>query len=511
MTASNYSARVTITSDAGATVYVLTVATGNDRPGDVAPAYGLADPLVIRQGLTVNERLPLSHQLSDEATVTIIAPDSTTYASIAEGDPVGIQVYPQAAFAGTPVEFYGRIAQGGLNAQPHDLGVIYSIGCIDYLTDLAQIVVGDKVNWPQESAANRKDRIFAEAGIPAPGNPLGPLIAFNNGLAARAKSATDALSALLDVMDSWLGNHLKAEDNTTVIAGGFHTQGYRGYLVQQITGGLLDQSLPFKIGSGIVGTPYTRRSLYAPPARLTNLAGVRTITVAAADSSPSTGAPILDGGRVTFAPTFTQRNSVPVVTTATDAQGNSYTWDWRTELDWGAGAGFSVGLITGYPRVSLSGPAIVQKIDTVLDVTDSGAFGVPVTTVAVYRTPFRPDVKGQWEVGTLEWDLWAEPSAWRRPQLTELLTVARGVSSKLPPGREWIAGMVTATTLTIANGRPTLAIDLIPDTNDAELNRWVQGASLGVASLDSPILSGVTISQLSTRDTFTDYRLVRGT
>lgn len=511
MTATAYSVKVTITSDNGATVYALTVPTGNDTPGDVAPAYGLADPLIIRQALAADARLPLSHPTPDEATVTLIAPNSTTYASLQVGDPVGIQIYPQAAYAGTPAEFYGRVAT--ITGQGHDLGVIYTISCVDYTADLGSVQVGGTVAWPIESGVARITRLFGELGIPMPTLPAitagGP-----SKYAARNVGWTDGLSVMLDTLDSFYLNAFTAEDMATTIPSSAtfsHTQGYRLYLVPRITGGLLDTTTPFDIK---VGSPWTRRVQYAPPARLTNLAGVRTITVSTSDSSPSTGAPILDGGRVTFAPAFTQDKDAGMApaTVATDAQGNAYLWDWRAQIDWATGGGYlgAGGFHPWGQAIQLQGPGPLQQLDTVLDVTDAGAGPSPAAIVQTFRVPFRPDLRTAWYVGTMEWDMFAEPTPWRRPNLTELLTVARAVTAKLPTSREWVVGMVSATTLTVAAGRPVLSIDTVPDTNDAENNRNVLGSSLGVASMDSPILSGVTIAQLAPRDTFADYRLVRG-
>jgi hypothetical protein len=409
------------------------------------------------------------------------------------------------------VEFYGRVAT--MTAEGHDLGVMLSLSCVDYTADLATLQVGGSVAWPIETALARLTRLFGELGLTTPTLPA-IMLTGPTKYAARNIGWTDGLSAMLDTLDSYYLNSYLAENLSTAIpfsATFDHTTGYRPYLVQNIVGGLLDIANPFLIR---VGTPWTRRVLYAPPARLTNLAGVYTITVTAASSSPTTGAPIIDGGRVTFAPAFTQDKDAGMapVTIGTDAQGNAYTWDWRAQIGWVAGGGYlGAGGFHPYGQaIQLQGPGPTQQLDTILDVTDAGAGPSPAAIVQTFRVPFRPDLRTAWYVGTMEWDLWAEPSGWRRPELTELLTVARAVAAKLPTSREWVVGMVSATTLTVANGRPVLSIDTLPDTNDAENNRNVLGSSLGVASMDSPILAGVTLAQLSTRDTFADYRLVRG-
>jgi hypothetical protein len=505
-----YSAKVTVTSK-GAT-YALQVATGNDVPGDVAAAYGLADPLTITQKLQDNSRGIMAHPEPDEATVTIIAPDSTTYAAMNLGDPVGVQVYPQGAFAGTPVEFYGRIAQ--MSARPHDLGVLITLSCIDYTADLAQLQVGGTA-YPIEMAYDRVKRPWDELGLPRPARlPAAWILTTSPLVAARAAGYTDLYSLQVETLDSWSFEAWKDEDFNAlpVVGSPAHTVSYRPYLIQNITAGLLDPTTPYSIR---VGRPWTRRVMYAPPLRVTNLAGTRRVTAAAADSSPSTGAPILDAGKVEFGITMAQTkgDQLPNVTIAVDAQGNRYTWDWRaTNPSWATGGTQQFGA-GGYkldPVLNPQGPPILQEVDSILDVTDAATPALsPAGIAQAFRVPFAPDTRAAWAVGTMSYQAWAD-GVWRRPELTELLTVARGATGKLPNNREWISGHVVATTLRIAKGRPTIDIDVVTPSFDFVADRQQQGASLGVASMDSPVLTGVTLAQLYARDTFNDYALTRG-
>lgn len=507
----SYSVKVTVTSKGGATVYTPQVATGDDTPGNVAPAYGLADPLIIRQKLRSDSRAPLSHPEPDEAVITLIAPDGTTYAAMALGDPVGVQVYPQASFAGTPVEFYGRIA--ALNSEPHALGVKLSLSCIDYTADLTQLPAGGVANYPLEDAPTRIDRIWTELGFGThlTRTPAGWTLTLEPILAARTKSLTDAYSLIVETMDSWAKNKF-LDENMASLTTPPHGVCFRPSITQNITGGLLDPTTPYKARLGV---PWTRRIKYAPPGRLTNLSGVYTLTFSAANSSPSTGAPIIDAGKVTFGPTFTQDKSaqLPNVTIGQDAQGNRYKWDWRSEIGYDTGGGtVGAGGLQPYNiQLDPQGPQILQEVDTIIDVTDAGSPQIsPSEAVQVFRVPFRPDTSTAWLVGTMTWNAWSEASPWRRPELTELLVVARAQASHLPTNREWVVGLVCATTLTVAKGRPVIEIDTLPPSYDFELNRWALGSSLGVASFDSPIFGSITLSQLSPRDTFTDYQLLRG-
>lgn len=495
----SYSVDVTIYSD-GAT-YHETIAQGDDIPGNVTASYGLADPLVIQQSLGKSDRLPLSHPDPDEATITLIAANASTYARMSLGDPVAVLVYPQASFVGTPVTFYGRIAT--LASQPVELGLSYTLGCVDYVPDLATLPVGS-TSWPAQTAQNRLARIMNEAGLSY--TLSGIMLTLDPTQAARSAGTSDALTELLALLDSWPLSRPQDEYGVNYTAGG--STNYlqlRARIVPNITAGRLDPAVPFSIVGGV---PVTKRIRYAPPARISNLSGVRTVTVATADSSPSTGAPILSAARVRFAPGYTQDkggNGVANVVQVTTPS-SALTFDWRTVI------GRQVAQVPGdsayFPRVpyQMGGPAVVQQLETQ---GDSAGFGMG-DVVYAWRVPFRPNLQASWTVGTLAWQAWAEPTAWRRPDLTELLTVAGVEPGTLPANREWVSGLVQATTLTVQRGRVVIELDLIPNTYDREIQRLVQGASLGVVSFNSPILSGVTLAQLAVRDTLDDYALVRG-
>lgn len=497
----SYSVQVTIYSQ-GAT-YAETVESGD--PGD----YGLADPLTITQKLASNDRLPLSHPLPEEATVNLIAPDGATYAKLALGDQVAIKLYTQSGFAGTPIAFYGRIAS--LDSVPHERGVLFTLGCLDYTADLAELEVGGAADYPLEQAHERIQRICDELGMPGmPRVPAGWVFVTSPELAIRGASNTDAYSLIVQTLDSWYQNTFK-DENWASLAGAPHTFSVRPCLYPNIVADRLSTNTPFQLRAGV---PWTRRVSYAPPLRLDMVAGKLTVTADAADSSPATGTPIIDGSRVKFGPRFTQQKGggLPNVTIGEDAQGNRYRWDWRNATDWAAGgATFGPGGLTPYESANTPvGPPIVQSLDSILDVTDAGAGPSPASFVQAFRVPFPPTVAPSWQVGTLSWQAWAEPAPWRRPELTELLTVSDADTPHMPNVREWVSGLVIGTVVTVSGGRPTVDIDLAPPSYDYDLNRWALGASNGVVSFDSPVLAGVTLAQLNPRDTFQDYQLVRG-
>jgi hypothetical protein len=460
--------------------------------------------------------MPLAHPDPDEATVTLIAPSSATYASLALGDPVGVKVWPVAAFAGDPaVEFYGRIAT--LTAEPHERGVKYTLGCVDYTADLGALEVHLE-DWPMEDVLARLARIETEA---APGLNLLQrdaelVVVTTRELAAAGASSTDALSAILGVLNSWDVRNTKDESGVSIpsdVVDLWNTGlvQLRATLRPNIVGGLLGTDPMFWL-SRRPTVPF-KRVRYTPPARLTLSGGVYSVTVDPADSDPDSGAPILDAGLVKFAPVYTQAkggNGVANVTVGTNADGSvRLVADWRTAYDKSIGTTqpwwFSQPTLTPIPA---RGPQVVANIDTQLDPSEDDVF--TASLISAFRVPFRPNMRQAWSVGTMQWQLWAEPTPWRRPQLLELLTVADVEAGKLPTNREWVVGLVAATTLTISGGRPVMDLDVIPNTLDHNVNAAAMGAADGVIRLDSPAVAGVTLDQTNPRDTLDDYRIVRG-
>lgn len=482
----------------GARTHQWTLNTIDDTPGNVTPTYGLADPLIIKQQLADGERLPMTHPLPEECTINLIAPDSATYADISLGDTVVATIYAQGNLLGNAHTFAGRIA--GLVAVPHDLGVLYTLTCLDYLADLAELNVG-RVAYPAEQANTRFNRMTDEAGLPRFSVWGIAGVIFNAGpqLTPRAAGVTDLFSALLELLDSWYSYAFYDEFGvaTGVGTGQGNLVGFRTIIRPVLDGN--NQLAGYAKGWG---SPLSRRIRYMPPLRLTNVAGVRTVTASAADSAPGTGAPILDGGDVEMGGTFTQDKGrgMQNVTVGSNAAGGTYTYDWRANL----GTTFSP-FVPGAQSISdKEMPTIVQTLDSILDASDDAG-----QLVASYMMPWRPDIRASYSPGVFSWQAW-HVSNWLRPQLTELVTVARAAAVHNPPNREWLVGIVTATTLTLARGRPVIDIETMPNVWDHNTQANQQGATVGVARFDSPILTAVTVAQLFTRDTFTDYQLVRG-
>lgn len=504
---SGYSVKVTVYTQRG-TTYTLGPLDGDDIPGNVAAAYGLADPLTITQKLSEDSRLPLSHPEPDEATFQLIAPDNTTYQDLAMGDQVAVYLWPAKAQVGTPVTFFGRVA--ALSSQPHDLGVLLSVSCVDYTADLAELPVG-LVAYPVEAAAARLNRITDEAGLPrfTVVRPAGFTTMPNNVMAARSAGQADAYSALRELL--YASAFVSSFDEAGTAFAGTHSPTLVGVLSPNITADLLDPTTPFTIR---YASPVARRVAYAPPLRIVNTAGVYGVKADTAYGSAASGTPVIAASRVTFAPAFTQLKGggLANVSVGANAQGTRYVWDWRAVRDNWATGGATWGIGGWNPYYSqlgtLTAPQVVQELESIMDASWDADGSL---IVQHYRVPYATEGLAAWAVGTLTWQLWAEPAVWRRPQLSELLTVAGAVAGKLPNVREWVSGLVKATTLKVENGRPTLDVDLAPPSYDFVANREQLGSSLGVVSMDSPILTGVTLAQLKARDTLNDYTMVRGT
>jgi hypothetical protein len=469
--------------------------TGNDTDGDLAPAYGLADPLVIQQRWPDSDLAPNVQPNPMEATLSVIAPNSSTYA-FSIGDPVAVEFYTQGGFTGPTQQFYGRVATA--TARPHDLGVFYTLGCVDYTVDLAETDPVGTVAYPAELPVNRLARVMAEARVPMMATYPGPTIVTSNQMQARAASPVSLLDYILQLLSQWRVNDPVDELGNAATSGQHFT---RPTLRQFISNKRLYPVTPYYLDWRDQG----RKIAYSPPGRLSTVGGLLTIGMSVANSSPSTGSVILDGGNVELDTTFSQVKGPSSVSrvTVTDADG----------VVAGAGdTGGAIGQIV-YPSVPPT-----TNVQANLDAPDFPSLGgAPfegLTLQQLYapdQATGRPAAQLPWSVGELTWLAWHEATGWLPPVLGQLLTICRVVASKVPNNREWVSGIVSGWTLTVAGGRPQVAISLeSPNLNTAQIHRNHLGASLGVASWDSPILSTPTFAQLSTRDSFDDYRLVRG-
>lgn len=469
--------------------------TGNDTDGDLPAAYGLADPLIISQRWPDSDLAPNVQPDPMEATLSVIAPDSTTYA-FSVGDPVAVEFYTQGGFTGPTQQFYGRVASA--TGKPHDLGVFYTLGCVDYTIDLQQTDPVGGTAYPAEDLVSRLARIMADARVPMMATyPTGSIIS-SNLLKSRAPSPASCYDLIMTLLSEWRVNEALDEFGNPVTGGLFGRHFTRPTLRQFISNKRLYPVTPFYLDWRDQG----RKISYAPPGRLASVAGLLSITMATANSSPTTGAPIIDGGNVNLDTTFSQVKGASAVSRVTVTDGDGTIW----------GAGDSGGSFFTVYYPTLPATTNVQADVSAPDwPAVPGEGGALQLLYAPDQATGRPDQFPQWSVGELTWEAWHEPVGWKPPVLGQLLTVARVVASKVPTRKAWLSGIISGWTLTVAAGRPRVAISLeSPGLNTAQWNRNQLGASLGVVSWDSPIVSTVTFAGLSTTDSFDDYRLVRG-
>lgn len=144
--------------------------------GDPAD-YGPVDGLKIGWSLPDNAAWPTQPDIP-WARFGVIVEDAADFAGVDIGAEVAIGVYAHPASdplpsgyqdgSGTgkwvPVALFGgRVVE--LEAEPHGLGLVYRLSCLDYLVDLADNQISDSgaTGWPGESIENRLTRISDSA------------------------------------------------------------------------------------------------------------------------------------------------------------------------------------------------------------------------------------------------------------------------------------------------------------------------------------------------------------
>lgn len=452
----------------------------SSQDGDPA-GYGLCDPLELRSSIPNVDLAPLVQADPSEATVNVIAPDASTY-TFNIGDPVRVAVYSNHS-GGNNYAFFGRIAQPV--AKPHDLGILYTLTCVDYLADLEELSAG-RVDYPEETSFDRVNRMLAENGIgriKIDGDP-----ALNNPLVSARIAADEGTvpltEALEEILAGWTENQSKDETGATAV----NTITCRYELAPNIVNpggvaghGSLDPDRPFKI------VPIYRPQGWAPPARLATVPNVH-LTVSTADSSPSTGSLILDAGHVDVDLTFTQvkGNAIQRVVLQDDGVGFSVA-DWSL---WGT-----------YQWVPATA-TLEATVKTRLLAVTAG-----VVPAAMYRGSLQPDGGLAWTVGDLTWRASrTQATGWQGPQLRRVCTVARvdaaNPSSHIPTGKSWLVGVVDSLAVQVASGEVTLKLTLAPMhyTNTGPLVVPHQGTLAD--------MSTYTYAQLAPTDTFADYLLM---
>lgn len=460
-----------------ADIGVYSIGAQDDDPA----GYGLADPLELRFSLPTDDLAPLVQADPAEATLSVIAPDASTYA-FRIGDQVRVAVYSNHS-GGNNYAFFGRIAQ--LGAKPHDLGILYTIQCVDYLADIAELKAGH-VDYPLESSFDRVNRMLAENGLgrikiegsPASNNP-------NVTARLTADEGTVSLAeAFEEVLAGWVESQANNELGTPAANPILCRYELRPNIVNPsgVAGqGALDADRPFKL------SPIYRPQGWAPPARLATVPDVH-LTVATADSSPSTDALILDAGAVDFDPAFTQvkGNATTRVVVETPAVGFAMS-------DW---CGF--GMFQWAPAAA----SLEANVKTRLSFLGWALLAAPM-----YLGSIQPDSGLAWTVGELTWRASrTQATGWVGPQLRRVCTVARvdaaNSSSHVPTGKSWVVGVVDSLTVRVADGEVTVGFTLGP------MHYTASGPSVVPHQGTYADMSTYTFAQLHNTDTFADYLLM---
>lgn len=432
--------------------------------GDVGdPAdYGPVDGLQIIRKLVDTQLWPAMVDTA-ECRFQLIVESTEDVESIELGTTVFVQI-TRPVGGSVRESFAGRVAE--LVTTPHDLGMLVTLSCLDYTADLRGVVVGAEP-WPQEDVFTRVERVIELAspgvGVVMAQVPPGSLV-FPTAI-------PDVMPRDVDAQDAW-----------------------------ELVQGYLDV------------WPVD----YGYPTTSTNYLGRARMNVV----------PLVDGtGELTgwqLAPSF----EVP-----------NYDGPLRLELvagKWSAVAvdsGGVIGRVLPAEDVDVSASYAMTKADTVDRVTVSGvgalgpyvvsnSLGVnPPTnaeiTDAELHSPFvalqvaNMYLPGElpvskWVADSFLWHMELAPAGFVMPELGALCTVGGIPTEQNPNQREWFTGQLSYLEFTLSNKRPTYAFQLrrpdFPVPND------------GVATWNSSaiVTNPLTWANLNPRDTWDDYRLVRG-
>lgn len=475
---SGYRAEVTI----GAYSWTTTDADPKPVPGYVGV---LVDPLVVSRYVPDGDLAPNIQQRA-EASVTILAEAASTY-SFGIGDAVAIVVYTQNVTGGNSVTFYGRVAD--VQAQPHKLGVLYTLTAQDYITDLAEPTVG-KVDYPLETMAPRLARVMAEAG-------MGPFLypaGYVDSIVDLRTAADEGPTSLLDYLQLVLNGAMAQDAHSETGAAVPNVVQTMLELAPNITGTTLDLVNPFKL------VPIYARPLgYDPPGRLlpASPGSPRKIDVQTAQTSPATGVQVLDAGRVEFTPTWQLRKGDAI--TRITVQGRSLSSLWWATADWES----------GIPYYSSLKAPLETTVKTVLNASTMGEI-----IAAILKGGLPPAAQAAWRVGELLWRASrTEAADWVPPSLRQLLVVARidavNATSHSPTAKAYLYGSLATQRFTIAKGELQVAFTLAPPAAGFDTLNKLQHATL--ARYESTTVGTTTFAQVGTLDTWGDYLLLKDT
>lgn len=181
-----------VVSVAGITVSHVQV---DDPFAPADPDLPLPQLLSVRWVDELGEQWPGPRAVST-GTVAILFADAMAAGVIRTNDPISVDLYRPDDAVEPVATFYGRVGDPQLT--PSDYGVTVTLPMADYRADLANATAGE-VDYPQEAAADRMDRIMlgyeASTGVSWGGYPTTNATT----IAARDASPTSLLALVNEV------------------------------------------------------------------------------------------------------------------------------------------------------------------------------------------------------------------------------------------------------------------------------------------------------------------------
>lgn len=415
--------------------------------------YGPVDGLQVVRKLVETDLWPAPADVA-ECRFQLIAPDAATLADLEVGLPVVVEYDDGTLPIVDPnVSFAGRVAE--VTSQAHDLGVLYTLSCLDYNADLRQIDVG-LVDYPAEDIQARIQRICDEAGLPVTFISAAQLVNVPP-IAARTAEPAKLYDLLMTYTRQW---PMQFE-----------------FIADIVTG-------PDACSFDYDGTTVTIRVVDTDPTysaflELENVGGL----VTAVTPSTSTAVGMVQADEVDFSSSYaiTKADAVNAVTVSGS----------KTGAD--ASVTYSLGVE----------PVVTARVEDV-ELTDIADYHL---LAQAYLPNDVPVVR--WVADEFTWYLELgqdHATTCELPDLRGVVTVAGIDPDRNPTQRDWYTGQLVEYTFTLADKRPTYAFQLRrPDFTTA------QGTS--VLKWNSPALSSLsaTWATLNPQDTWDDYRMVKGT
>lgn len=453
---------------------------------DAAAPDGSSVQLV--DGLTVTEQLG-DDQLwpmlpTGSASFSVFAP-TVDDLTIGNGDGVRITYATPRAAGTVRLTFDGTVTD--VSIRTHALGVVFDVVAVDRFTGaFAEQLVGDSP-WPAESTEARVARIVALCGYMFDEN-VSAYPGWNAPVKARDVDSQPALGLLSTLLAGWtvdvtsflftngLANASQLVANPAIAYAGVSLDPVidAGTLV------ITEWEANPTLSAHVAGTGVS--SLL--PGVFADTGDGWGVVMVTADDDPVAGEnrsdKLVSTDYVDMGARFTRRKGALPNTVALTG------W-------WGAG-------VTERTVTVNNGddPPVLFRVSTELtDIDDAER------AARTYLPEAGPTT--DWLADTFVWRWYGEDTTDRfaLPQIGDPLAVAEIQDRHNPTGRPWYAGQLVARSFKLSAARPVVDLTIRP-----QLRRTV-GSNLALHSwLDFP--DAVTWADLNDRDTWDDYRLLRG-